>query len=345
MINISNSPATGVESPVVTSNFLESFGTLRSRQLPKPKQIITGLHAGEVGMIAAVTNVGKSTFLRHLAVCLATGSPFPPLALTRTPKRVVILDFEDSQAGLRDDLVSIAKSRGISGSLALDQNLHILCDTQRFRSLSDEENRERLVAEIRSLAPDLIIIDTITRGFSFEDENSNAKVREQVMNPLVQLAVETNAAVLFAHHDGKYGLEKSQNSASVHKFRGASTMGDSSRLILNLTRKSSNTLQLVAAKAKGATILTTDFRLDPDTRSLIDVTGLREKSWNKRLVSSQMEPNRSYSIAEITNSFFPEKTERTTRRAVNDEIEAGFIVMVRRGQYRLAEPKSRATDQ
>jgi AAA domain len=249
--------------------------------------------------------------------------------------RVVILDFEDSQAGLRSDLISIAKSRGVLESPALDQNLQILCDTKRFCSLSNEENRNRLAAELKSLAPDLIIIDTITRGFAFEDENSNAKVREQVMNPLVRLAAETNAAILFAHHDGKYGLEKSHNSAVVHKFRGASTMGDVSRVILMLTKKNTDTIQLTAAKTKGAIIPPTTFRLDPVTRSLIDVTNLREKSSNKPLVSSRMEPNRSYSIAELTNSFFPDQTERTTQRDMDDEIEAGFIVKNKRGDYRL----------
>jgi hypothetical protein len=73
----------------------------------------------------------------------------------------------------------------------------------------------------------LVIIDTISRAWTVEDENSVADVL-RAMIPWATLAHETGITVLALHHWGH----------SAPRARGASSFGDVADMILNLERVS-----------------------------------------------------------------------------------------------------------
>jgi AAA domain len=148
------------------------------------------LPVGSLALLAAYMKVGKSTFAYALAVAVAQGRPF--LGYPTKQGSVLILAVEEHARDVRLRLERFG----------LSQNDPLYVHVGRL-SWAD-------MAEIRKFVKDqpvsLLILDTLSRFWDIKDENDNAEVTRRV-SPFLDLAHETNVAVLLIHHERKSGGE------------------------------------------------------------------------------------------------------------------------------------------
>lgn len=228
-----------------------SWGQLRGITMAEPEYILTGLIRGEVGMLQAVTNVGKTTLALNLSICLATGRPYNGLVEAGTPRKILYLDYETSITATRLDLETMENALTEAEKELFRQNFFIY-NFQNPDSedliLTEEGKMEFLASLIGKLGVDLVIIDPISLAFPGVDEQSNADVMNKIMRPLQAMPKTCGSpSILFLHHIGK---EKSEEGAKVgrneaYRSRGASSFATLSRLILQLDKRiSGNTPEI-----------------------------------------------------------------------------------------------------
>lgn len=314
-----------------------TFGELLALDLPEREEIIFGLGRGEVGLMNAVNNAGKTTLLRNLTISLCTGQPFAPLGNFNLPKRVAFLDFEDSLTALRKDLRSMLSGFTDADRARLNDNALLICDV-RLRdedlSLSNTFHLVQITNRLRSFAPDLIIVDTISTSFQIRNENDNAEVRTFVMRILKRLAKDCNAGVIAAHHIGKAKSEEGQTREASHKGRGASSFADMSRLVLNLEKDSvSGNAILSCAKVKGQKFADTILKLDIETR-WFHSAGEKHEPSNYELVSGFFDDGKEHSTKEVVAEFEGEMSEVSIKRFLRDAVKRGNLEKLSHGKYR-----------
>src|SRR5215468_10781240 len=87
---------------------LMTFGQLEELDLSEPECIIEGLPRRGLGMVAAVTNYGKTTWALNLAVAAACGRPYLNLLKIGPPRKVWYLDWETPIEASREDIRKMA---------------------------------------------------------------------------------------------------------------------------------------------------------------------------------------------------------------------------------------------
>lgn len=290
-----------------------TFGELSALDLLPREEIIFGLGRGEFGILNAINNVGKTTLLRNLMVSLCTGKPFPPFGNFNLPKRVAFLDFEDNLPFLRSDLSKMIAGFSDADKARLNDNALLICDVRindEDLSLSNSFHLFSITNRLKSFAPDLIIIDTISSAFQIRDENSNAEVRNFITRPLKALAKDCNTALLAAHHIGKAKSEDGQIRESSHKGRGASSFADMSRLVLNFEKDAiDDTVKLICAKVKGAKFTDLKLKFDLESRWFEAIGEYREVT-NYSLLMETFSDGNDYSTKEIVQEFDGIMSER-----------------------------------
>lgn len=150
------------------------------------------LPEGGLALLVSFMKVGKSTLAYPLALAVAQGRPF--LGYPTKQGGVLILAVEEHsrdvrrrlrQWGMRsEDPIYVHHDR-------LDNTPATFADLQDF---------------IRAHGIVLVILDTLPRFWTVENENANVEVIRQV-SPFLDLARDTNAAVLLLHHERKSGGE------------------------------------------------------------------------------------------------------------------------------------------
>ncbi|HEX8734998.1 MAG TPA: AAA family ATPase [Pyrinomonadaceae bacterium] len=311
-----------------------TFGELLNLDLPPREEIIFGLGRGEVGLINAVNNVGKTTLLRNLTVSLCTGKPFAPFGNFNLPKRVAFLDFEDNLSFLRSDLSIMLRQFTESDRARLNDNALLICDVSiddEELSLSNSFHLYSITQRLKSFAPDLIIVDTISSAFQIRDENNNAEVRRFITRPLKTLAKDCNAGVIASHHIGKGKAEEGQTKEASHKGRGASSFADMSRLVLNLEKESvENRVILSCAKIKGQKFDSAILELDTNSRWFI-AKGAKQEPSNYGLVIEMFADGNEYSTKQCVEDFNGIIPERTLKRLLNEAVTNGDLKKVSHG--------------
>ncbi len=150
------------------------------------------LPEGTLDLVVSFMKVGKSTLVYALAIAIAQGHPF--LGYPTQQGDVLILAVEEhprdvqrrlQRFGLRSqDPVHVHRGR-------LDNSPGTFKALKRF--ITDNDIK-------------LVILETLPRFWSVEDENDNAAVIRQA-SPFLELARETGAVVLLLHHERKSGGE------------------------------------------------------------------------------------------------------------------------------------------
>ncbi|MBI4636281.1 MAG: AAA family ATPase [Candidatus Rokubacteria bacterium] len=150
------------------------------------------LGPGTLALLVAFMKVGKSTLAYTLAVAVARGTPF----LTRATKKggVLILAIEEHPQDIRRRLERLGMQSG--------DPIYV-----HFGSLdASPKTFEAMADYIRQNEIALVIIDTLAFFWTVINENDNAEMVRRV-RPLLNLARETNIAVLALHHERKSGGE------------------------------------------------------------------------------------------------------------------------------------------
>lgn len=251
-----------------------TWGEFAKQSFPDSEKILSELERGELGMLVAASNVGKTTLAMNLALLGAVGRSFPPLIKRDgMTLRTMYVDGETRQAKVQRDIQCMMRGWGGEMKALVEDNLHIVCDESLDGlplNLSREWHLEKLAGTASEFRPDLIVLDTLASLFTMSAENDNAEMTNRVMKPLAKFAKDTNAAVMLLHHVGKQS-EDSQARNTAYRARGASASGASARMVLLLSAHPSDRQSVIlhCAKVKGTRFEDLVLRLDNDTRWLI----------------------------------------------------------------------------
>lgn len=148
------------------------------------------LPRGALALLVAFMKVGKSTFIYALAIAVARGDSF--LRYPTQQGGVLVLALEEHPRDVRRHLEQF-------GMRPEDPIYVVTGQLQNNPDLLEEIERFIIKNNIT-----LVIIDTLTQFWTVADENSNAEVIREV-SPLLDLARQTDAAVLLVHHERKSG--------------------------------------------------------------------------------------------------------------------------------------------
>jgi RecA-family ATPase len=324
----------GFETPKIGM----TWGELKTKVFPKSERVIFGLGRGQVGMINASTNIGKTTYALNLGLSLAARANFLPFTEGQTEQlRIMVIDGENTQAELQRDLNTMTRDWSLLGRQLIDENLLLVCDEYINDEPLDLKVPAHMVAVInraKDFKPDLIIVDTMAALFSLHNENDNAEVKRYVMTPLKILGKEANAAVLLLHHIGKQSEDASAINAA-YSGRGGSNFGALSRTVIKLSTPDRNDKSRVVfsvAKSKGFHLPDLMMKLDYDSRwfSVSDepvpqpVSSYQEV---KQFITKEM------STKEIVEHFDGRYKPRTIEQNLKQAVERGEISRVRQGWY------------
>lgn len=331
-----------ISTPLPAAELFISWDTMKNTPYASPEYIIYGLSRGDVGLCQAVTNYGKSTMLRNLSVSLAAGKSFLNLAEEGEPRRVMLLDFETGYAIYADDLKKMTAALDDNSQTLVGKNFRSYIAKQRgvpYLNLTEQEHFERLVKDAKNFNADLIIIDTMTTAFTIKNENDNSEAMNEVMKPLTRLAVEANAAVLFAHHIGKSGSEEGSASNGHYRGRGASSFeGNSvSTIQINVKKNLSGERVVVLSypKLKKAEKPDLVIKLDNEKRwfeatNETAINAADEKY--RRVLALIKKPMR---MTEIVEASKPIVASRTCKRYLSKAVKGNQLIN-EKGLYRQA---------
>jgi hypothetical protein len=319
-----------------------TFGELVALDLPPREEIIFGLGRGEIGILNAITNVGKTTLLRNLMISLCVGKPFQPFGFFSLPKRVTFLDFEDTLAFLRKDLTTMLDRFSDQDKARFNDNALLVCE---YRDGQDEDltlskigHLHLLTQRLKNFAPDLIIVDTISSAFQIRNENDNAEVRRFIMRPLRQLAKDCNSALIATHHIGKPKSEEGQTKEASFRGRGASSMADLGRLILNLEKDSLGEFVILScAKVKGTKFTDIKFKLNSENR-WFESQGESREVTNYELILEMFADGDAYSTKDAVEEFDGVIAERTLKRLLDEAVRRKDLRKIKRGIYQKNNP-------
>jgi hypothetical protein len=189
-----------------------------------PPEIIQGLiHQGSKIVIAGNSKIGKSWLLQHLALAVSTGSPF--WGLPTVQGRVLYLNFEIQRPFLKRRFLKLTAATGITE--------HGNVDTWNLRGYSTHLGilMPKIIERVKERGYTMIIIDPIYKGLGGRDEN-NAGAMGELCNELEALAVQTEAAVVFAAHfsKGNQALK-----AAIDRISGSGVIARDADAIITLT--------------------------------------------------------------------------------------------------------------
>ena len=168
-------------------------------------------------LLAAYPKVGKTTFIAYLLRAMWTEDFYMGLSINPVPTLVV---SEEADTLIAQRAVALGYSpMWPIGWLTPEPGRtwdHILAYIRKYASMYHNP---------------LIVVDTLSRHWGIDDENDNAKV-ERAMNPLIEIARSTGAAILLVHHTRKSG------GAGGAASRGGSAIVGAVDIILELQRYS-----------------------------------------------------------------------------------------------------------
>lgn len=163
-------------------------------QRPRPASLVAGvLDAGAFAVMSGQPGTKKSFVALDIGLSVAAGIPWHQLAVKRG--RVVYIAGE-GLGGLGSRIAAWMEDRKVTDC----PDFRILASAQ---DLANRKTAKRLVDGLNQFPPVLIVVDTLARNFS-GDENSAADMGAFVAN-IQRLQVQTGATVLVIHHTPKTG--------------------------------------------------------------------------------------------------------------------------------------------
>ncbi len=291
---------------------------------------------GDLVMLAARTNGGKSTLLRNCLLSLATGRKFAPFVPEQRPRRVMLLDFEADEAELQRDLLVMTRDFSLPERELLAENFRLI-PKGFVRGEMFQLNRHFNLAHsiIKEHLSEVIVIDNISSAFTLNDENNNAEVTGKVVKPLFKLAQTSGAAVVFAHHIGKMS-EISRDE--VYLGRGASALACLAKTVFNLHGRvdTGETVDICCVKRKNGHNYKRSFHLDPETRWFIPAGQAPRRPNNYDLIVGWLRenapPERPVKTSEIVAAF-PKIGRTSLMLNLRDAVSTGDAQMPQRAYY------------
>lgn len=200
-------PSTG---EILQEPLLRKVGDLLADLRPIEFVVDKYLETDALALVFGPPGSGKSFVSFDIACCVATGTPWHGMAVK---KGSVILVVGEGLNGVGRRL----KAWSIHNQVSLDDAPLYL--SRHAVALGDQNAAINLAAEIDriatadSLAPSLIVIDTLNRNFGDGDENSTQDMSRFVTNVDLYLRKRYRSNVCVVHHSGHDGSRARGSSA------------------------------------------------------------------------------------------------------------------------------------
>ncbi|MEM1940805.1 MAG: AAA family ATPase [Candidatus Caldarchaeum sp.] len=164
----------------LTSPVLKLTGLEVMQYAEKIDWVVDGvLPQGSVALLSAQPSVGKSTFLRQLAVCVANGVPF--LGVRTRQTKVVYYTNDEHPTFIGMHLRQLSAKADVSGVEFWVGNFTL----------------DQFVSEVSKLRDAVVIVDVLGRWI---DDLKDYAIASKVMGTLRQLSVSQNITLILAHH-------------------------------------------------------------------------------------------------------------------------------------------------
>lgn len=186
-------PVEGVGKPLTFKDLLET-------EYPAARFILDPyFEQGAVNMVSAPPNTWKSWLLFSLAAAVAEGEPLWGQFATEKHK-VMIVNEEDSPRAVQDrfKLLDI-------GNKDLEIYFHIAKGLK-----IDKTFTERIIAEMRDVGADVLMLDSLRSMHEAEENDSTAM--QVVLDHLKTIAREGITVIFTHHHRKRHPLEKQQGA-------------------------------------------------------------------------------------------------------------------------------------
>lgn len=212
------------------------FGFPNPKEIP-PRPWVFGywLMRGEITAAIAPGGLGKSSFMVATALCMASGREILGKKIWGPPKRVWIINLEDSAdelsrafsaAGIYYDIGADGCGGRLFVDSGLDQPICTAVETNKDGLQIIEPVYEALLAEIKQRKIDVLIVDPFVSSHQI-DENANGKI-DAVVKRWKLLAERANCAICLVHHTKKMAGQQ----VSAESGRGAIAMINAARSTL-----------------------------------------------------------------------------------------------------------------
>jgi len=204
-------------------------------QIPdtEPEFLVDGMiERGSLTMIFGKPASGKSFLAVDLAASIATGRAFQGL---KTQKGDVVYIAGEGYRGLKRRFNAWSKYHDVS-----PEEIRVMISRSAVdysdREAAQELENELLKAKAEGLSPILLIIDTLARNHS-GDENSNSEMGKFI-SVIDQFNVKFDCATLIVHHSGHGESERARGASAL---RGAldtefSCKKDRSTVVISCTK-------------------------------------------------------------------------------------------------------------
>lgn len=289
------------------------------------------VNRGCLTFLAGTPGAGKSTLTRHLIHAIATGERyFLGMPVTQEACPVLVVDYESP------DTFRYSFWQDVFGdSMAEIGNVSLVLNPPRITGI---EAVNALMDEVRRIGAGLLVYDTLSAGFSFEDENDNAEA-QRIMDNFRTLSKETRTAVIIIHHPAKGGAS----------LRGAGALAGAcdTELLFRVEGElgpdgidDQTEMALVIKKNRVGSMFTTAIKPDGDGGFRAPYSATAEEDDGamdlvKRIL--QDHAPRAVKTTQFLSMGMDERrySNRTMERALRRLMEMGKIHRVGRGTYRL----------
>lgn len=147
-----------------------------------------------IAVLVGGSDTGKSSLLRQMAMCVATGRDFLTWRYNGERHRAIYLSSED------DATITAAVVKKYNKTMQLPDSAKT---NLRFRfDLNSDNVIEGLEQMLSEQAADLIVIDALADFFNGRNLNDNKEVRN-FYAPFKEMAKKHNCLIIFNHHTGK----------------------------------------------------------------------------------------------------------------------------------------------
>jgi Bifunctional DNA primase/polymerase, N-terminal/AAA domain/Primase C terminal 1 (PriCT-1) len=326
------------------------FNEFLSQSFATKENICFEAGSGDVVMVAARTNGGKSTFLRNCLLSLATGRELGEFVPKQRPRKVVLLDFEADEAELQQDLALMTQHFSVPEKDLLAQNFRLVAKGLIGGELFQLNRHFNFVSDItKGGTSEVIVIDNISAAFSLNDENNNSEMTEKVSKPLARLAQMSGAVIVFAHHIGKLSETARED---VYLGRGASALSCLAKSVFNLRGRvdQDEAMEVCCVKRKSGPNYKRSFRLNRANRWFeaqaageMAATTARKRN-NYELILEWLQQNAPAARPVKTSALleaFPKMGRTSLMINLREGVIAGDILMPQRAFYSAAPPSEK----
>jgi hypothetical protein len=163
---------------------------------PKPAELIEGvLHRGSKMSVSGNSKAYKTWIYTDLALSVSHSCNW--LGFKTTPGKVLYVNFEIQEFAWHDRIEKLCKAKGIELKPGMLHFWNLRGYAKSFRELIP-----LIIARAQSEGYSLIILDPIYKLLGGAEENSATDIAE-LLNAFERLALESGAAIAYAHHFAK----------------------------------------------------------------------------------------------------------------------------------------------